>query len=66
MPSITCETSALLLVDFQSRLMPVIEGAGGSVTGWDGEPLILGAADGRVLALGDPGLLPDSVALLRG
>ena len=27
MPSITCETSALLLVDFQSRLMPVIEGA---------------------------------------
>jgi nicotinamidase-related amidase len=29
MPSITCETSALLLVDFQSRLMPVIEGAAG-------------------------------------
>src|SRR5207248_5078635 len=27
MPSITCETSALLLVDFQSRLMPVIDGA---------------------------------------
>lgn len=26
MSSIACETSALLLVDFQSRLMPVIEG----------------------------------------
>ena len=28
MPSIDRETSALLLVDFQSRLMPAIEGAG--------------------------------------
>lgn len=49
-----------------AALVPVIEGAGGSVTGWDGEPLVLGAADGRVLALGDPGLLAETVALLRG
>ena len=40
-----------------AALVPVVEGAGGSLTGWDGEPLALDG-DGRVLALGDPGLLP--------
>ncbi len=48
-----------------AALVPVLEGAGGSVTGWDGEALALGC-DGRVLALGDPALLPEAVALLRG
>ena len=48
-----------------AALVPVVEGAGGSVTGWDGEALALGG-DGRVLALGDPGLLTETVALLRG
>ena len=48
-----------------AALVPVLEGAGGRVTGWGGEALTLGA-DGRVLAVGDPALLPEAVALLRG
>ena len=48
-----------------AALVPVVEGAGGSVTGWGGEALALDG-DGRVLALGDPALLPEAVALLRG
>ena len=48
-----------------AALVPVVEGAGGSLTGWNGEPLAL-EGDGRVLALGDPALLPEAVALLRG
>jgi myo-inositol-1(or 4)-monophosphatase len=48
-----------------AALVPVVEGAGGSLTGWDGEPLAPDG-DGRVLALGDPALLPEAVALLRG
>lgn len=46
-----------------AALVPVVEGAGGQVTGWDGAPLTLGG-DGRVLALGDPGLLPEVRGLL--
>jgi len=48
-----------------AALVPVVEGAGGRVTGWRGEPLTLGA-DGHVLAVGDPALLPEAVALLGG
>lgn len=48
-----------------AALVPVVEGAGGRVTGWDGEPLTL-ESDGRVLAVGDPALLPEVVGLLRG
>lgn len=44
-------------------LVPVIEGAGGSVTGWDGAPL-RPEGDGRVLAVGDKALLPAVVAAL--
>ena len=44
-------------------LVPVIEGAGGSVTGWDGTPL-RPDGDGRVLAVGDKTLLPAVVAAL--
>ena len=48
-----------------AALVPVVEGAGGSLTGWNGEALTLdGGDDGRVLALGDPALLPEAVALL--
>lgn len=47
-----------------AALVPVVEGAGGRVTGWGGEALTLGGADGRVLAVGDPALLPAAVALL--
>ncbi len=40
-----------------AALLPVVEGAGGRVCGWSGETLEAGH-DGRVLALGDPALLP--------
>jgi len=46
-----------------AALVPVIEGAGGSVTDWAGAPLRLGAA-GHVLALGDAALLEEACALL--
>lgn len=48
-----------------AALVPVVEGAGGRVTGWDGKPLTL-ESDGRVLAVGDPALLAEAVALLGG
>ena len=46
-----------------AALVPVVEGAGGRVTGWAGEPLTLDS-DGRVLAVGDPALLPEAIAHL--
>lgn len=46
-----------------AALVPVIEGAGGRVTDWTGAPL-RPAGDGRVLAVGDPGLLAPAVAAL--
>jgi len=48
-----------------AAIVPVVEGAGGRVTGWDGLPLTL-ESDGRVLALGDPRLLAAAVELLQG
>ena len=48
-----------------AALVPVVEGAGGRVTGWRGEALTL-ESDGRVLAVGDPALLAEAVALLGG
>ncbi len=47
-----------------AALVPVIEGAGGSVTDWSGNPLRENG-DGSVLALGDPGLLEAARSLLR-
>ena len=44
-------------------LVAVVEGAGGRVTDWSGKPLHPNG-DGRVLSVGDPGLLPHVVALL--
>ncbi len=46
-----------------AALVPVIEGAGGSITDWNGAPLRPGS-DGRVLALGDPNLLANTIAAL--
>ena len=46
-----------------AALVPVIEGAGGRVTGWDGATLT--AEDGRVLAVGDAGLLGAAVGKLE-
>ncbi len=47
-----------------AALVPVIEGAGGLVRDWQGHPLTP-ASDGNVIAVGDPSLLPQIVALLR-
>ncbi len=46
-----------------AALLPIIEGAGGRMTGWHGEALRPGC-DGRVIAVGDPALLPLATARL--
>jgi histidinol phosphatase-like enzyme (inositol monophosphatase family) len=46
-----------------AALVPVIEGAGGSLTDWQGHPLT-SDSDGHTLAVGDPGLLAKAVAIL--
>jgi histidinol phosphatase-like enzyme (inositol monophosphatase family) len=46
-----------------AALLPVIVGAGGAMTDWHGQPLRVGG-DGRVIAVGDPALLPQVVAAL--
>jgi len=43
--------------------VPVVEGAGGRVTDWQGKPLTLASGD-RVLAAGDPALHRQALALL--
>jgi histidinol phosphatase-like enzyme (inositol monophosphatase family) len=48
-----------------AALVPVIEGAGGRMTDWSGQPLTE-ASDGHTLAVGDPALLGPAVALLAG
>jgi histidinol phosphatase-like enzyme (inositol monophosphatase family) len=46
-----------------AALLPVVEGAGGRLTDWSGKRL-RPDGDGRVLAVGDPALLVQAVALL--
>ena len=58
-----CE-SGLQLYDF-AALVPVVEGAGGRMCDWAGEPLHAGSA-GDVLALGDPARVDDAVETLAG
>ena len=58
---LVCE-AGLKLHDW-AALVPVIEGAGGLVCDWSGEPLNAGAS-GHVLALGDPARLEEAVAAL--
>ena len=53
---IVCE-AGLKLHDF-AALAPVVEGAGGTLCDWNGEPLHAGSS-GHVLALGDPARLDD-------
>jgi len=45
--------------------VPVIEGAGGVVTDWQGRPLTLGSGD-KVIAMGDPRMHAPVMALLAG
>jgi len=58
---IVCEAN-LKLHDW-AALVPVVEGAGGTMCDWNGDPLHSGS-DGHVLALGDPARLEDVVAAL--
>ena len=60
---VVCE-SGLKLHDF-AALVPVVEGAGGMMCDWNGEPLHA-ASDGHVLALGDPARLEDVLEALGG
>ena len=46
-----------------AALAPVIAGAGGLMTDWEGNALRV-SGDGRVIAVGDPGLLPSVVRAL--
>ena len=60
---VVCE-SGLKLHDF-AALVPVVEGAGGMMCDWNGEPLHGGSA-GDVLALGDPARLDDVLDAMGG
>lgn len=55
--------SWLKLYDF-AALVPVVEGAGGRMTDWQGQPLGR-HSDGRVIAAGDPALIEQAVAVLN-
>lgn len=58
---VVCESN-LKLHDW-AALVPVVEGAGGTMCDWNGDPLGPGAS-GHVLALGDPARLEDVVEAL--
>lgn len=47
-----------------AALEPVLTGAGGTLTDWQGRPLDLSVRKSRVLAAGDPRLVPQAVTLL--
>lgn len=53
----------LKLHDF-AALVPVVEGAGGAVRNWSGQPLTR-ASDGRVIAAGDPALIDAVLPLME-
>lgn len=48
-----------------AALIPVIEGAGGTITDWEGRPLTPRSA-GQVLALGDPAMRAAALDILKG
>lgn len=54
--------SGLKIYDW-AALVPVVTGAGGVMTAWDGAPLRRGS-DGRVVAAGDPAMLAAVLAIL--
>ena len=58
---VVCE-AGLKLHDW-AALVPVVEGAGGTMCDWDGDPLHAGST-GHVIALGDPARLEDVVAAI--
>ena len=58
---VVCEAN-LKLHDW-AALVPIVEGAGGTMCDWNGDPLHA-ASDGHVLALGDPARMEDVVEAL--
>ncbi|MGJ8479908.1 inositol monophosphatase family protein [Sphingobium yanoikuyae] len=56
--------SGLQSYDF-AALVPVVEGAGGLMCDWNGEPLTA-ESEGHVLALGDPARLEDVLETIHG
>ncbi len=60
---IVCE-AGLKLFDY-AALVPVVEGAGGTMSDWQGNPLDADS-DGTVIALGDPARLEDVLEALGG
>ena len=60
---VVCE-AGLKLYDFAAHV-PIVEGAGGLMCDWAGEPLHAGS-DGTVLALGDPARLEDVLEAMGG
>jgi histidinol phosphatase-like enzyme (inositol monophosphatase family) len=58
---LVCE-AGLKLHDW-AALVPVVEGAGGTMCDWNGDPLHAGSS-GHVIALGDPARLEDAVEAL--
>jgi inositol-phosphate phosphatase/L-galactose 1-phosphate phosphatase/histidinol-phosphatase len=58
---VVCE-AGLKLHDW-AALVPVVEGAGGTMCDWNGDPLHAGST-GHVIALGDPARLEDVVAAI--
>ena len=58
---VVCE-AGLKLHDW-AALVPVVEGAGGTMADWNGDPLHAGST-GHVIALGDPARLEDVIAAL--
>ena len=59
---VVCE-SGLMLHDF-AALVPVVEGAGGRMCDWNGDPLTAGS-EGHVLAIGDPARTDDVLEALH-
>lgn len=59
---LVCE-AGLKLYDF-AALVPVVEGAGGRMCDWNGDPLTADS-EGHVLALGDPARTDDALEALR-
>ncbi|SEN52035.1 histidinol-phosphatase, inositol monophosphatase family [Sphingomonas gellani] len=60
---LVCE-SGLQLYDF-AALVPVVEGSGGRMCDWNGDPLTA-SSEGHVLAIGDPARVDDVLEALRG
>ena len=58
---VVCESN-LKLHDW-AALVPIVEGAGGTMCDWNGDPLHAGSS-GHVLALGDPARLEDVIEAL--